>query len=264
MRNKIEKKIYEIVHGHNEELDLDKMWSKLAPQLEKPKKKRPIVFFFCIGMLLGLGCIYLYSTKYFTSDLVTEKRGFGNQNMKSNSADEATLSQESENEYREATIESFATSDYYESLQKPTQISIKKSRENSFVAINNKKQKIQFTPYNSKSVLKNIEPLKQENNEIYLQIKNDTNRFYNHLNSNLKNIISKDVPTIGVENAIVPIEHLVINNPVTALIHATDENEINGSGDQQNKILKNTNIEVSINNPQEIDSKNEGSKMKIE
>jgi capsular polysaccharide biosynthesis protein len=77
MRNKIENKIYEIVQNHNEELDMDKMWANLAPQLEKPKKKRPILIFFFLSMILGIGSIYFYSNsdssinnkKIFVKDL---------------------------------------------------------------------------------------------------------------------------------------------------------------------------------------------------
>jgi hypothetical protein len=63
MRSKIEKKIYKIVQDHNEDVDLDKMWSKLAPQLVKSKKKRPVMLYFFVSIVLGLITICFFPQK---------------------------------------------------------------------------------------------------------------------------------------------------------------------------------------------------------
>jgi hypothetical protein len=59
MQSKLEKEIYDKVHGYDEPINLDAIWTNVESQLTKSKKKRPVAIWF--WALLGLGLTALLS-----------------------------------------------------------------------------------------------------------------------------------------------------------------------------------------------------------
>lgn len=63
MQSKLEKEIYDKVHGHDEPINLDAMWTNVESQLTKSKKKRPMAIWFwaflglCLTALLSISLI---------------------------------------------------------------------------------------------------------------------------------------------------------------------------------------------------------------